>query len=285
MISIVLALIAGFSLVSGVSQFANHYQHQHAASLADKRHHFWRVVAGQENADAPTVENRLAEDLRSRLGPVNPNATLPESITAFRGDSNAYGGITDGLGYDPFDESGLACSECGPLDGRTKTALLLVKRGQLSVVLADGPRPVAPYHLWTPLGLPAATWGLLVLFLCLVIYYVQPIYALFASRSLEKKMRECYPEDMHMLDSVDNMLARVSLKYGDHPKVEALQASRDTLYSDLVTATRARDEGDLEFTLKEVESRMSDVKNGLAARKEAIHELEKETNVQQEEGD
>jgi hypothetical protein len=151
------------TLGRGVAQSIEKHENTQAIEAAAKRAHFWRVIAGKEAPGAPTVENRLAKDLKSRLGPVTADASeLPNSIHRFRGSSNAYGGISDAIGMDPFDESGLACNECGPLDANTKAKLLLIKQGQVDqVIVSDQPETIPAGYTLTPFGWSGLTTGLL----------------------------------------------------------------------------------------------------------------------------
>lgn len=119
-------------------------------ALAEKREHFYRVVAGDVDGFAPGPGNKLGRDLRE---------IDAESLDSFTGDSNRYGGITDDLGFDPFN--GVDCSECGPLDRDVIDDVTAIKEGNLDEVLdriaedvdpADSV-PEPPTFLWIVWGL------------------------------------------------------------------------------------------------------------------------------------
>lgn len=118
----------------------------------EKREHFYRVIAGELPGSEPGPANKLARDLRD----------LPEDeIDSFTGDSNRYGGITDDLGFDPFN--GLDCHECGPLDRSVVDDVEEIKNGDLDEVMdhyavdpadtGSGPSKLI-YFLWI-ISLPA----------------------------------------------------------------------------------------------------------------------------------
>lgn len=162
---VLLAIILGLTGAAGISQAVSHDRHETAVEVVEERAHFYRVIGGEESASSPTVDNTLAAELRDRLGPVNTNATeLPAAIDNFRGDSNAYGGITDAIQMDPFDETGLSCFECGPLSAEFKDKLLEIKKGNVEQVIhSELPTPEStPGYTFTPGGISTASYvGLL----------------------------------------------------------------------------------------------------------------------------
>jgi hypothetical protein len=114
--------------ISGAS--ANHTYHSQL-NHASQRSHFWRVVAGQDEDSAPTVDNKLAYDLRNVINGNSGKIT----VNTFTGDSNSYGGVTDALGVSPFDNS--CGNECGHLTPYMKASLNEVKGGQLQSVIGN----------------------------------------------------------------------------------------------------------------------------------------------------
>lgn len=120
-----LALIA-WTGVLGTVQVLDRNDATAAQDAAQDEAQFWQVVAGEANSASPTVDVLLARDLRDLSA---------SDVNQFRGDSNRYGGITDAIGYDPFDETGLNCFECGPLDPYTKANLALIARGGIDQVV------------------------------------------------------------------------------------------------------------------------------------------------------
>lgn len=149
---IVSAVAAALLLLVGGSatvQAINHSHAQEQSEVSEKEAHFWRIVAGEASGSTPTVDVLLARDLRGL------NAV---QVNEFRGNSNRYGGVTDAIGFDPFDETGLDCFECGPLDQDTKNNLGLIRSGQLEDVLATTvvEKPDEGFSL-TPFGLGIPT--------------------------------------------------------------------------------------------------------------------------------
>lgn len=155
----ILGCIAAVTGTAGIVQAVTHNDVRHEVAIAQQRAHFWRVIAREEEPNTPTVDNRLAKDLRDRISP--GSSSLPPDITEFRGTSNAYGGISDAIGYDPFENESLACRECGPLDARTKRNLLLIQEGQVEQVVANDVPQLDTSYTLTPNGMSVLAWGAL----------------------------------------------------------------------------------------------------------------------------
>jgi hypothetical protein len=123
---------AGFTLVTAL-------QHRHATSTSSQasvQNTFWSIVSGHLQPGGSGPDIRLGNDLHTLLGPIGPDQTeLPREILTFEGSSNAYGGVTAALGFDPFDETGQSCHDCGPLSHDMLRDLLLVKEGRDSTLL------------------------------------------------------------------------------------------------------------------------------------------------------
>lgn len=310
----VVLTVAAILIGAGV-QGLQHNTQRHEVAAAQNRAHFWRVIAGEEVPNTPTVDNALAQDLKERLGPIDRNTTeLPDEIKHFRGSSNSYGGITDAIGRDPFDNQGLPCQECGPLDRSTQKNLLEIKRGYVDrVVRSDTPILDATYTV-TPYGLPtwqfglfwwiavgglSLTWGvgrarikraidldwritegdesnakLAIHVISLPTIIVYRLDVRHRRRKLEHQLREQYPDCAALIDDVDHMLDRVSLRYGDDDRVAAVQAARDELQRELESLTRSKNAGDIDILVKSMESRVEAVRESLTSRQEALKELE-----------
>lgn len=145
----VVTVILGVTGAVAVGQSIQQDDATDAQEAARSEAHFWRVVAGAESG-SPTVDVLLARDLRGLSA---------SQVERFRGDSNRYGGITDAIGYDPFDETGLDCFECGPLDVYTKDNLALIRQGGLDQVLQDTEVPSPDQGLTlTPAGMSTMSW-------------------------------------------------------------------------------------------------------------------------------
>lgn len=153
-----LMVVVTVGVLTGISagnQAYDHAKQRDAARVAASEAHFWKVVAGEESGTAPTVDNRLASDLATRLDD-------PDAIRDFRGDSNRYGGISDAIGYDPFDGAGLDCVECGPLDAETMAKIEQIQAGKLDEVIGDLNLVADDTFTLTPAGISFQSWyGLL----------------------------------------------------------------------------------------------------------------------------
>lgn len=147
---VAMAVILGVSLVSGGAQAF--IEHPHAEAQVERvatERHFWNAIAGNESVSAASVENQLAMDLAAT-----------DDLSSFRGDSNRYGGITDAIGFDPFDGTGQNCSECGPLKSDVREQVELAKSGKVSQVLAsvDASPDTSSVSL-TPFGVGFVTYA------------------------------------------------------------------------------------------------------------------------------
>lgn len=143
-------LILSFTGGSMIYQVINKAATNQVSRAASVEGHFWRVVAGQESGTAPGPANQLAKDIKD---------LSPKELREFRGDSNRYGGITDAIGFDPFDESGLNCFECGPLDLHTiHNVELIHSHGLSSVLFINKVRHSTSGWSVTPFGLATINW-------------------------------------------------------------------------------------------------------------------------------
>lgn len=271
--SVVLACVAALTGLSGGYQAINHHAQSQTAKAANNRIHFYKVIAGEESGGTPSVDNTLAKDLKTRLGPQGAGA-LPEPITAFRGNSNAYGGITEAIGQDPFDESGLSCFECGPLDQETQANLLLVKHGQIDVVIQKTAIHVSTGYTLTPWGIGILAYGLLWAVGLSAFFFGAPTWRFYVSRRFDAKVRKNYPDYAETLSEVDTVLDRINAHHNHDPKVTALVTARDDLMDQLRHLTRAKSMNGIEDEVKDAEIRMTDLRATLDRRKEIAKELE-----------
>ena len=165
-------LLAWVALAAGLNAGTNS-EVKEARSQAAKETRFYQVVAGELSGSEPGPANRLARDLRE---------TPVERLSSFQGDSNRYGGISEELGFDPFN--GVDCQECGFLDPDVIENTEQVKNGDLPTVLEEIQDEV-PVQDDTP-GPPAFLW-----FLWIISY---PIYAGYVfvkdRRSVEARYRD-----------------------------------------------------------------------------------------------
>jgi hypothetical protein len=147
---------------------------------------FWRVVAGREQGNESGVLNKLANDLR---------ATPASELVDFRGDSNRYGGITEALGYDPFN--GPNCQECGPLDDAVVADAIEIKKGGLQAVVARL-QPPKPDHVSGP---PLVLWLVWLVSLPLAVFG----YKRYAQHRHEVKYGE-YTQELELADSLSSAM-------------------------------------------------------------------------------
>lgn len=237
-------LLAWFGLAAGVNAGTND-EVKDAIAQQGKAEHFYRVVAGDISGQEPGPANRLARDLRE---------LSEEEIISFAGDNNRYGGISEELGFDPFN--GVDCSECGPLDTQVIFDVQAVKDGDLEGVLdrleSEVPKPDEMS------GPPLLLWFLwFVSFPVTVgIKYVQ------RQRSEEDKYRD-FPDERELLAQLRE--AKSELPPG-HQEWLALDQLADQLQEqiDLRVSYKHRKtkEMKLEALTQEASSRLEEIEAG-----------------------
>ena len=190
---------------SGLAAGANAGQddkYDDQVAAAQRQQQFWKIVAGEQGAP-PGVFGKLANDLHE----------IPlYELGSFRGDSNRYGGITDELGYDPFN--GENCSECGPLDIAVQNNVVAARDGSLTSVLAalepeepnktEGP-PGWTYLLWLLSG-PAMVGG---------------IYALEQRRRARRYAE--FGAEMALIENIDEALPQLNPASDDYSELLSLK--------------------------------------------------------------
>lgn len=171
---------------------------------------FWRVVSGQQVGRIGNTAQALANDLAREMGPITPEANaLPAGIESFHARSNtAYGGITGEMGVNPFTND--RCTECGPLTDSFKAQLLIVKQGQVNVLIAQANQTAAD-AAWTfpfiAFGLPV--WLALII-LVLVCGGIIAADAAIQRRKAARKTRQLtkqYPRQMEQIAKANALLA------------------------------------------------------------------------------
>lgn len=116
----------------------NNFQDQFASAEAEAAHaraDFWQVVAGEKEPTEPGSAMRLAIDLHDALETADGSDTLPSEVVEFRAEPTDYPGVVDKLGFNPFDNSGLGCTVCGPLNAQMKSDLALVQNGHVDTLV------------------------------------------------------------------------------------------------------------------------------------------------------
>lgn len=156
-------LIGATALFGGVQKFNNNDALE-ARATAETRIEFWEVVASKKTPQGTTIVNKLAINLREALGTVDPSATeLPEAVTSFTAGPSDYPGVISDLGIEIFNDEGLSCSDCGPLNAYMQNQLLSIKQGNVSSITAaeTAAMPVVQDVSLAPFGMPVLLWGAL----------------------------------------------------------------------------------------------------------------------------
>lgn len=135
------------------------------------RNELWQIVAG-ETARPPGIAAYTL--LAERLAPIVASAASADDITAdaYTAPPRTYRGITEELGFDPFDSE--LCNECGELTPYMVERLRDIREGRLADLIEAGEPPVGevrwgftgmPFWLelfvvWQLFGTAGMAWGL-----------------------------------------------------------------------------------------------------------------------------
>lgn len=137
------ALLTAWSGIAAGRNAAESDRVQDEVAQLVKREHLYLVIAGEMSGNEPGPVNRLGRDL---------HGTSTEDLSTFEGDSNRYGGISEDLGFDPFDSP--TCSECGPLDEDIINDIVLIRESGVAAALLQyqveeaGTASGTPGFLW-----------------------------------------------------------------------------------------------------------------------------------------
>jgi hypothetical protein len=257
---IIFATLAIMSVTSTVQY--NNAQTNYRVSQREGQ--FWLAVAGEGSDTMPVVASSLARDLNEILG-------NEDAMGSFIGSSNRYGGITEAVGFDPFDSTGLRCNECGPLSAYTVRQMENIDDGGIAQVLGAvvQTEPVQEYRL-TPFGASfAGTFFLSWMFIgsaslllaaklsgvklreldwdysngkqvpekIVMTALAPPVLAYVKgfhwsySNRLDKKLREQFPEQMELVSKADELLEG---SLPDH-QVAVLRERREKLFAELTS--------------------------------------------------
>lgn len=111
-----------------------------------ERNHFYRVIAGEEATRSNKASDKLAIKLHGWL-----EEGAPES--EFVADSLDFPGVSQQLGFNPFNPGSRACEECGNLSQGLQEDLEVIQNGQVDSLVT--PVPQADTHIQvTPFGEP-----------------------------------------------------------------------------------------------------------------------------------
>lgn len=293
------AVYAGWMTVIGIGQIADHSDAKEETSERQAEAHFWRAVAGDIPTTSASVENTFADDLKAIVDD-------PAAIREFRGESNRYGGITEEIGYDPFDETGLNCFECGPLDSYTKARLALIRNGDLTKItdeltlkLDTSGLDLTPFDLSVPLTtlvgyilighasyLAAAKFGSVssmdqhpdepfepnsrMLATAPALY----LWERHRDRSFEKDVAEDlrgkYPDEMSVLDTVNREIRGMHKS----PEKDELRKMHGQVYRELARQSRRSETSRDEERRTAMVDRLRDLSSVVEARDEALDDLD-----------
>ena len=136
-----LSLGAGFMSIGFFSQAYTKSQEPTVQNV-EARNHFYKVVAGAEQPSTSDSLNKLAVTLSDKK--IN--------IDTFIAPSGRYAGLEKQLGSNPFDNTGLDCTECGHLNIVTKSAITQIRNGNLSSVITPSTSTKSDGYSLTPLN-------------------------------------------------------------------------------------------------------------------------------------
>lgn len=230
-------------------------ENESARREAAARVHFYRVVAGEDAGRSPTVDNKLARDLHVLL----EKDDAAGAIADFRGDANRYGGITEELGFDPFN--GENCSECGELDLDVQEDLLQIEKGDLDEVVAEQNAGLGDDGSIKEEGLIATIGWLLTLPLWLA-------YPSWRERRHTAKLRRQFPEECRMIDEAKALYRRDA--FYDHAKGKELERLINGLEQTIVQKSKR---GENMIADRRFNDLSAEMKATLEAHREAEREL------------
>ena len=305
-VAVLLLLVALATGGSAVAQAANHYQNQDAAEQYANRAHFYRVLSGEESGSA-TVENQLARDLRATdnlndfRGHSNSYGGIADAIgedpfvsegceecgalrPEFREkvEQAKDGNVEQLISRDipALDTSGFHFTPFGLSVGAAVGGLWMIG-GPLA--LAVGHRRALHDRRYDVRQFADLNWNLngkadghkLTLIMLAPGFFIPyGIWRALNRRRFQKRVAECFSSEMQMVHEIDQVLDKISLRHGDHPKVEALQAGRDELVQEIESLTRAQSSGSVDDLIASQTERLEFIKGSLESRKEFAKELE-----------
>jgi hypothetical protein len=280
------AVVMIIATVAGHSSEQQDYEQARERSVQQVA--FLSVAGGDTTGDGTSIANTLGRDI---------DAWLDEGrdIADFRGSNNRYGGITDALGYDPFDESGLDCSECGPLSADAQADITATREGNnLDVAFPEAPEPInwpaalGTYYLF------GGAFGYLcgtistrrrsmsfyddlyvgVPTVCKVLagpaYIPLEVIERMQERNHEHKLRAAFPEQMQVVDEVDRALAVLD---DDDPRWDNLADMRADVMAELEAqcSSAPTSEDDLDVLMAQLQNS----REFLTVRRDVLKELDR----------
>lgn len=134
--------LALFIAVSGLLRLAASFSNNDAVRDWERQqtaNEFWLVVAGEAPVDGVEPQDDLAARLhRDVIMTIEDSSSITND--SFSGPPRVYRGVTEELGFAPFDNQ--CGNECGLLTNEMVSKLQFVKDGQVADLIVSEPRPV-----------------------------------------------------------------------------------------------------------------------------------------------
>lgn len=247
---------------------------------------FYRIAGGEISGSGTGPDLTLARDLDEWV-------EEGRDIQDFRGNSNRYGGVSDALGFDPFDSSGLGCFECGPLNDEAIAEINSVR--ETGETLIEPLQPPKQGSWWAmaagvwliggPLSLYAVSSGfsnayfqfsnilstnkipLATKVMTGPLYLLVEVPYRIRKRRHEHSLRSAFPEQMQTLDEVDGALAL--LKGDNTPGTEVLESMRHEVVLEL--ERQASSTKTSEQDLDDLMEKLDQTRSWLQHRHEYLH--------------
>lgn len=296
---VLLAFVAIITMVAVIIEVGNHSNQSNSSANQDHAENFYAMIDGRVALDGATVDVSLASDLKSILGPHN-GQPLPAAIDSFQGTSSAYGGITRIIGFDPFNNVGLGCNECGPLSTKMLGILTEIKSGHdTNLFKTVAVKGTSSTFTLTPDGISWISWLLLLWLIVgaalgflavgldpagfratnnkatVGMWALSPTFwaAIYGwqfrtKKTLEQKLRSQFPQQMATVDSVNRIL-----EHTVGTKADELRKTRDQVLAQLVSQVKSGATLADDMQLKQSMAELTDAQDFLDARAQAAKEL------------
>lgn len=236
--AVIAAVLLVWLAVAAISSASASHSYHNQVSHAQTRDHFWQVVTGKADGSEPTVDDTLALDLQQ--------LKTTKQIDSFQGDSNRYGGITDALGVDPFDDS--CGSECGHLTSYMRSTLEKVQAGgevapeTVAKPSSSTGTPELLFVLWLLAGAGLVAWP-------------------FVKRHREANtLKSSYRDESHLMDKADELLKELPAA---DPRYDEIKLLRTRLEQGLERRLdRGTDDGRVDAVVRELQASLAAVEAG-----------------------
>lgn len=154
---VALALTAFLALggmgLANISQNHNIESATAQSAQIDERNDFYREIAGLQGGDSLAASDKLGVALHNQFEGVDTQAEFDQVVSEFSASSRDYPGITEDLGFNPFDSGGRSCDECGSLNSTMVNRLdTIILEGNVDDLIVSVPE-VDTTKTLTPLGM------------------------------------------------------------------------------------------------------------------------------------